>query len=143
MPRLSRTALVEQKPEAVFNLVSDVESYPEFLPWCEYGQVEPIDNGIVHATVGISKNGFRKSFVTQNRLYRHERIEMTLVEGPFKYLHGYWDFTPLGVSGCKVSLLLEYQFVGGILGVMTAPVFNRFANQLVDAFSLRAQSLGD
>jgi ribosome-associated toxin RatA of RatAB toxin-antitoxin module len=65
-------------------------------------------------------------------------IEIRLVEGPFKRLQGFWRFDPLGDSGCKVSLDIEFEFASRMLSLVVGPVFNQIANSLVDSFQKRA-----
>jgi ribosome-associated toxin RatA of RatAB toxin-antitoxin module len=68
-------------------------------------------------------------------------IEVQLIDGPFKHLHGFWRFEPLGDNGCKVTLDMEYEFSSKLLGLAIGPVFTQIANTLVDAFCKRAESL--
>ena len=141
MPHLQRSALVSHSPQKMFELVTDIQSYPAFLPWCDYGAVQQINDNTVQATVGIAKGRATKRFTTQNELLKYERIHMELLDGPFEYLRGDWLFKPLGDEGCKISLTLDYKFKGGILSVMIAPVFSNIANRLVDSFCQRADQL--
>jgi ribosome-associated toxin RatA of RatAB toxin-antitoxin module len=141
MPSVNKSALVEYKPQDMFNIVNDVEKYPEFLPWCGSSQVLSRTGDEVKASVEISHSGIKKTFVTLNRIQTDKFIEMQLVEGPFKHLHGFWRFAPLGDKGCKVTLDLEYEFSSKLLGMAIGPVFSQIANTLVDAFCKRAETI--
>ena len=68
-------------------------------------------------------------------------IEVILIDGPFKHLHGFWRFDALNDTACKVSLDLEYEFSNKILGMAIGPVFSHIANTLVDAFCKRADEI--
>ena len=141
MPHLQRSALVSHSPQQMFELVSGIQSYPAFLPWCDYGLVKPISDNVVEATVGIAKGRVSKRFTTRNEHLMYESIHMELLDGPFEYLRGDWLFKTLGDESCKISLELDYKFQNSILSVMIAPIFNNIANRLVDSFCQRADQL--
>ena len=84
--------------------------------------------------------GVHQTFTTRNTLVANERIDLTLVSGPFSKLSGQWRFTQLGDAGCKVEFELNYDF-DGLFGVIIAPVFDRIAATFVDAFVRRAEQL--
>jgi ribosome-associated toxin RatA of RatAB toxin-antitoxin module len=138
MTSISKSALVPYSPAEMFALVDDIERYPAFLPWCSGAQVLACSDDEVRATISLSKSGVDKSFTTCNRRQKNKMIEMRLEEGPFKHLHGYWRFDPLGEHGCKVSLDLEFEFSSRVLGMVVGPVFSQVANSLVDSFQKRA-----
>jgi len=136
-----KSVLVWHSPHEMFELVSDVERYPEFLPWCASGQVlERTPDGMV-ASIGMAFSGVRKSFTTRNRHVPDRRIDLELVEGPFSHLHGHWAFLPVGDGSqraCRIEFALEYGFSSAVLATLVGPVFDRIANTLVDAFVKRA-----
>ena len=141
MPSISKTALVPYDAEQMFDIVDDVDAYPLFLPWCGSAQVLSRDDDEVRASVEIAHSGIRKTFTTLNRRQRGKMIEMKLVDGFFKHLHGYWQFAALGDQGCKVSLDMEYEFSNKLLGMAVGKVFGQIANTLVDSFCKRADTL--
>jgi ribosome-associated toxin RatA of RatAB toxin-antitoxin module len=145
MQRVQRTLLVPYADAQMFALVRDVERYPEFLPWCPASQVRPLDGAAggepVEARVDIAYLGVRSHFTTRNTHHYPAAIELRLVDGPFRSLQGRWNFLALADTACKVSLELEYGFAAGLLGRAIAPVFERVANSLVDAFAARAEQL--
>ena len=138
MTVIQRQALVPYNPAQMFALVNDIDAYPKFLQWCSGAEVLSRTESLVEASLHISHSGLNKAFTTRNTLQADQRIEMTLVEGPFKKLHGIWLFEPLGEKGCKVSLNLEFEFSNKLLGMTLGPVFSKIANTLVDAFTQRA-----
>lgn len=122
----------------MFDLVDRVPDYPEFLPWCGGAEEFSRDEDEVKASVTISHSGINKAFTTRNRLQKNKMIEVELINGPFKHLHGFWRFESLSDNACKVSLDLEYEFSNKLLGMAVGPVFNQIANSMVDSFCQRA-----
>lgn len=141
MTTISKSALVSYSPEQMFKLVDDIEAYSEFLPWCGKGTEIKRDAKNVEASLLISYSGLNKSFTTKNTLNAHDKIEMRLVDGPFKSLEGIWLFEALGDTACKVSLNLEFEFSSKLIGISLGPVFSKMANSLVDAFIKRAERI--
>jgi ribosome-associated toxin RatA of RatAB toxin-antitoxin module len=141
MTVINKSALVNYPAIEMFNIVDDIDAYPQFLPWCGSAKVLSRDKDEVKAMVEINHSGIRKSFTTCNHLQHGKIIEMKLINGPFKRLHGYWRFDPLAEDACKVSLDLEYEFSNKLLGMAIGPVFSQIANTLVDAFCQRADAL--
>lgn len=143
MPSISRSALVVHSPQSMYELVNGVESYPDFLPWCETSAVhEQNENGML-ATLAIAKGGINKSFTTRNQLSEGQSIKMQLVDGPFSKLEGLWKFEPLGPEACKISLNLNFEFDSPVLRASFGKIFDQIAGSMVDAFVLRAnQTLG-
>jgi ribosome-associated toxin RatA of RatAB toxin-antitoxin module len=141
MALIQRSVLVEYSAGQMYDLVHDVERYPEFLPWCAGAHVEGQDAGGVHARVAIDFRGIRQHFTTHNTAHPPSLIEMKLVSGPFRQLDGSWRFKPLGDQACKVEFRLHYEFSSKLLEKLVGPVFHLIANSLVDAFVKRAMQL--
>lgn len=139
MARIEKSALVNHTAAEMFALVDDVSSYAEFLPWCGGSKELSRNEDEVRATVMIAHSGLNKSFTTQNRLQANKMIEMSLIDGPFKHLHGFWRFEALSDDACKVSLDLQYEFSNLLIGLALGPVFSQIANTLVDSFCQRAE----
>ncbi len=135
MTTLKKTALVPYSPQQMFDLVNDVESYPRFLPWCTAVTLHTRTEEGLEATIRMKSH---QSFTTHNSNVMGHRIDMKLVEGPFKFLQGSWVFEPLGTHGCHVSLDLHFEFAGGLLGIAFGKIFNPLANSMVDAFTAEA-----
>jgi len=135
---VSRSALVPYTAQEMFALVSDVDTYPRFLPWCSGAQTRQRGDDGVEARIDFHISGISKSFTTHNRHVGNQAIHMHLLDGPFSTLDGSWRFEQLGSHGCKISLDLEYDFSSHLVSKVTGPVFNKIANSLVDAFRKRA-----
>lgn len=139
MPLISRQSLVMYSPAEMYDLVNDINAYPDFLPWCRSAQVITETGDIIEARVEIAKGSLNKSFATRNLLQKNKMIEMQLLEGPFKHLEGFWRFKPLkDPSACKVTLDLEFEFNNKLVALAVGPVFSKIANTLVDSFCKRA-----
>ena len=138
MESVDRSALVPYTPGEMFALVSDIESYPQFLPWCQGTRILSRDIDEVRASIEFAVGGVTRSFTTRNRYQTNKMIEMHLVDGPFSQLDGFWRFDPLGKEGSKIALFLEYGFSSRVLGLVVGPIFGQIANTLVDSFQQRA-----
>ncbi|QEP44355.1 type II toxin-antitoxin system RatA family toxin [Ectothiorhodospiraceae bacterium BW-2] len=141
MESLQKSALVEYSPQQMYDLVNNVAAYPDFLPWCSQARAEIEQPGITLATINIAHGSLKKSFTTRNELKEGEEIQMYLVKGPFKHLHGHWRFLPLPQRGCKILLNIEFQFSNRLISIALGPVFNQICNSLVDAFVKRAAQI--
>ncbi|SDO44357.1 Ribosome association toxin PasT (RatA) of the RatAB toxin-antitoxin module [Halomonas shengliensis] len=141
MPTVNRTAMVRHTPQDMFDLVNDFERYPEFLPGCRRARLVERDEAHLVGEMTLGRAGIEQSIMTRNDLIEPERIEMSLVSGPFKRLRGRWLFTPMGESACKVSLEMEFEFANRLIGMAFGKLFQQVAGQLVDAFTRRADEL--
>ena len=125
----------------MYELVADVDAYPEFLPWCGSASVRAISANEVEASIEIVRGRIRKTFTTRNAMRRFESIQMRLVRGPFRELEGQWQFQALGSLGCKVSLEMHFEFSNALTKMLIGPAFSEIANSLVDAFCRRAATV--
>jgi len=141
MKTVSKSVLIWYSPQEMYALVTDVEQYPKFLPWCDHARVLTADATGMTAEIGISFSGIRQTFTTRNDHVPGRQVTMKLVNGPFSRLDGEWNFLPLGDEtqrACKVELTLNYGFDNATLGKLIGPVFGKIAGSLVDAFVKRA-----
>jgi len=138
---VKKSALVMYSAAEMYNLVNDIESYPQFLPWCRSAHVAPCGEDALRATIEMAKGGVHKTFTTSNRMQKYKMIDIRLLEGPFQRLEGYWRFEPLRADACKVSLDMEFEFSNALVRKVVEPVFKQIANSLVDAFCKRAVDL--
>lgn len=144
MKTVHKSVLIWYSPAEMYALVTAVDQYPQFLPWCDHALVlEHFEDGM-KAEVGIAFSGIRQRFVTRNVHVEDRSVGMQLVEGPFSKLDGQWNFHPLGDGSqraCKVELSLNYGFSNATLGKLVGPVFDRIAATMVEAFVKRAQQV--
>ncbi|HEY6894736.1 MAG TPA: type II toxin-antitoxin system RatA family toxin [Rhodanobacteraceae bacterium] len=134
MIQIRRHALVRYSPEAMFDLVDDVEAYPTRFPWCADAKILAREGDDVRiARLDLRFAGLTQSFTTRNTAKRPERLHMHLVEGPLKVLEGEFTFTPLG-EGSKIALVLDFEYSGVLAGAALRLGFQGVANRLVDDF---------
>ena len=141
MTTIHRHALTSYSAEQMYDLVDNIEAYPDFLQWCRSSEVISRDNDVVTARLELAKGAVHKEFTTRNRLMPGKMIEMKLVEGPFRHLEGFWRFEPLSEQACKVILDLDFDFNNKMVSMVVGPVFSQIANTLVDAFCKRATTV--
>ena len=134
MPSISRSALVEHSALKMFNLVNDVEHYPERFAWCESVEVRESSMDSKTAKLQLALGGFKTWFETRNTLNPPHDIHMKFVDGPFKSLDGVWTFHALDESACKVSLRLDFEPRIGLLAPAFALGFQALADRMVDDF---------
>ncbi|MDF2077775.1 type II toxin-antitoxin system RatA family toxin [Pseudomonas mendocina] len=139
--RIQRSALLPYPAKALYDLVNDVASYPQFLPWCSASEILEVSETHMLASLEVAKGGIGQRFVTRNVLLPGQRIEMNLQEGPFTSLNGVWEFKALGDKACKISLDLTFDYAGPLVRATLGPLFNQAANTMVDAFCQRAKQL--
>ena len=141
MNTVQRTALVMHSDQAMFDLVNDVASYPQFMQGCQTAEVFEHTEQQMVARLDLKKGGVKTSFMTRNRLQAPSEIEMNLEDGPFKSLKGVWRFKSLTPQACKVSLDLEFEFNNMAVGLAASKLFSSMANELVDSLCRRADQI--
>jgi ribosome-associated toxin RatA of RatAB toxin-antitoxin module len=141
MTLVQKSALVKFSAQQMFDLVNDIEAYPQFLPWCSGSRILKRQDNIVEAELLIAKGGFNKSFATRNTLDYGGRISVSLLNGPFSYLEGVWSFMPLRDDASKISLDLEFEMSGVLANLAFGAVFNQICNTMVSSFTNRAKQV--
>ncbi len=127
-------------PEQMYDLVADIESYPQFLRYCVGAQVlEKTDDGVV-AGRGGARGPVHQSFSTRNDMLPGRRIDLSLLKGPFSSLSGCWEFQPVGEGGCRVRLQLDFEMRGALKFIVT-PLITEVAGQLLQAMVKRADQI--
>ena len=141
MREVKRSALVNKPPAELFALINDIESYPQFLPWCTHARVVSRTPTEIVATLGVRQGTLHGEFTTRNTLEPDRRILMELVSGPFRKLEGEWLLTPIEPEGCRVELTMRFAFSHRLTAMLFEPKFAATIGSLVDAFVARARSL--
>jgi ribosome-associated toxin RatA of RatAB toxin-antitoxin module len=147
MKSVHKSVLIWYSAEEMFNLVTDVDKYAQFLPWCDRAKVISITPEGMQAELGIALGGVKQTFTTQNTHVIKDtsrQIGMKLLSGPFSNLEGTWNFTPIGDAtqrACKTELHLKYGFDNAVLAALVGPVFDKIAVSMVDAFVKRADQV--
>ena len=150
MKHVKKSVLLWYAPHEIYQLVIDVEQYPEFLPWCERVEVLSRDEQGPTARLYLAYSGIRHAFTTKNVQVPDESVHIALVDGPFSRLDGMWRFVALPLpaapggadnAACKIEFELRYEFSNMLLEAAISPVFDRIANTFVDSFVRRAEQV--
>jgi ribosome-associated toxin RatA of RatAB toxin-antitoxin module len=134
-----RSALVIFSPEQMFDLVIDVEHYPEFLPWVGGATLHEKSDHDLLATLEMQRAGVRERFSTRNTFERPAFMTMNLIDGPFRVLEGRWTFTPIGSAGTRIELEMRFEFASQVVSMLFGKSFEQSCNSLIDAFIARAR----
>ena len=134
-----RSALVIFSPEQMFDLVIDVERYPEFLPWVGGASLHDKSDHDLLATLEMQRGGVRERFSTRNTFERPSFMTMSLVDGPFRLLEGRWTFKPIGSAGTRIELEMRFEFASQVVSMLFGKAFEQSCNSLIDAFIARAR----
>jgi ribosome-associated toxin RatA of RatAB toxin-antitoxin module len=150
MKHVKRSVLLWYSPREMYELVTAIEDYPAFLPWCAQADVVAHHDDGMTARLTLVKGGLRHAFTTRNRHRNGEQVRVELIDGPFSELEGTWLFLPLArggaardadASACRIEFDLRYAFANVALEALVSPVFDRIANTLVDSFVQRAEQV--
>jgi len=136
---IRKTAVVPYTAEQMYDLVNNVDAYPEFLPWCSDASIDVQGEESLTASLTMATGRIRQSFTTENTMEPGRRINVRLVTGPFRYLTGSWVFEPAdGGKSCRISLEMDFEFKNKILKLTLSKLFHHIVDTLVDAFTRRA-----
>ena len=143
MPKFDTRRRVAHSPEQMFALVADVEKYPQFLPLCEALTVRSRKaregREILVADMTVGYKAIRETFTSQVHLKPDERaIDVSYLDGPFKYLTNVWRFEPASGGGTDVAFFIDYEFKSRLLGALIGALFDRAFRMFADAFEKRA-----
>lgn len=147
MKHVKKSVLLWYSAHEMYLLVTAVEDYPRFLPWCERVEILQRDDAGLTARLYLAYAGVRHAFTTRNAHTPDEAVHIGLVDGPFSLLDGTWRFVALQQPAddhpraCKIEFELRYAFAHGPLEALISPVFDRIANTFVDAFVRRAEQV--
>jgi ribosome-associated toxin RatA of RatAB toxin-antitoxin module len=136
---IRRSALVTFSPEQMFDLVIDVERYPQFLPWVAGAELHEKSERELLASMEMQRSGVRERFSTRNTFERPMFMTMTMVQGPFRVLEGRWSFAPIGTAGTRVELEMRFEFANPVISMLFGKAFEQSCNTLIDAFIARAR----
>jgi coenzyme Q-binding protein COQ10 len=140
MPTHAETRIIPYRPEQMWDLVADVDRYPQFLPWCMGAKVRQQTASLQIADMAIGFGPFRESFTSRNTLLRPQYIKVRYERGPFRYLNNDWFFAA-DPRGCKVDFWVDFEFHSRILQAAIGAVFNEATRRMVNAFLRRARDI--
>jgi coenzyme Q-binding protein COQ10 len=141
MPTHAEQRFLPYSPAQLFALVSDVESYPQFLPWCLSCRITHRENNIIYADLIIGYKMIREKFGSKVTLGEPHSIHVEYLHGPMKYLSNHWKFIEAEQGGCIVDFYVDFEFRNPILQRMMGAFFNEIVRRMVSAFEMRAKAL--
>ena len=140
MPTHAERQIVPYSPDQIFDIVADVEKYPQFLPWCVGARIRTRSEQELVADLTIGFGPFRESFTSRVTLDHPKRIRVRYENGPFRYLNNQWDFLPHD-KGTEVDFFVDFEFRSRILQAAIGVVFNEAVRRMVGAFNKRARAV--
>lgn len=140
MPRIRVTETLPFSAKQIYDLVVDVDQYPQFLPWCVKSRTWDRQPDQFMAELTVSFKGLRESFQTLDILIPEKKVEVNLKSGPFHYLVSTWVFNKIE-NGTKVDFLIDFKFDSRMKEMIMGPVFSQVSKQMISAFRKRAVAL--
>ena len=145
MPTHSETRPLPYTAQQMYDLVADVEKYPQFIPWCAAARIRSVtpqgETEVMAADLVISFKVFRERFGSRVVLNPSVRsIDTDYIDGPFRHMHSTWGFRDVD-GGCEVDFHVDFEFKNAILQSVIGVVFNDAMLRIVRAFERRAQAL--
>ena len=141
MPHHTDRHILPYTPQQLFDLVADVERYPEFLPWCRAARILSREPDGFLAELVINFKGFTESYVSRVTLNSPDAIDVVLVRGPFAHLENRWRFTPLEAGGTEIEFFLDFKFRSRLLETLIGGMFEKASRKMTSAFRARADAL--
>jgi coenzyme Q-binding protein COQ10 len=142
MLKHSETKILPHKAEDLFNLVADIEKYPEFLPWCAGARILSAKNNILKAELVINFKAFTESYISKVELKRKSyEINVEMLEGPFTHLDNKWKFTQLPDETTEVYFEIDFSFKSKIIEKLVGLLFDSAARRMVASFEARAKEV--
>jgi coenzyme Q-binding protein COQ10 len=146
MPEFRTTRRLPHSAEKMFDLVADVERYPEFVPFCEMlvvrGRRSEGEREVLVADMTVGYKLVRETFTSKVTLDRPALdIRADYLDGPFRSMENSWTFVPLPEGGCEISFCIMYEFRSRALAVLMSALFDRVFRTFADAFQKRADQI--
>ncbi len=143
MPTHAEQRVLPYSPQQLYGLVADIERYPEFLPWCIAARIRKRESELIVADLIIGFKMIRERFTSKVILDPSgRRIDVSYIEGPFKYLDNHWIFED-HPQGCRIDFYVDFEFRSRLLQKLMQPLFHEAVRRMVAAFETRAQALYD
>ena len=142
MPTHAERKLLPYTPQQMFDLVADIDRYPEFLPWCVACRVTKREGPVVWGDLMVGFRVFRETFTSKVTLHPPDRIDVEYINGPFRYLNNHWQFNPIDDGRrTEVDFFIDFEFRSRMLQAVATTVFNEAMRRMVGAFETRARAV--
>ena len=144
MHKYSNSIVLPFSAKQLYEIVIDVESYPEFLPWCLSSRiVKKLDDNNFDAELTVGYKAIDEKYISRIKAEYEKKIISKAISGPFKSLDSSWYFKNIDKKQCRVDFMIEYQFKSFFLDKVMGSLFKKATIKMLDAFELRAKSLHD
>lgn len=141
MPSHKETRILPYTAEQLFDLVIDIEKYPEFLPWCMGARINLRQEHKIEADVIVGYKMFREVFSSRVHMIRPNAIEVEYLKGPMRHLHNKWVFTDLGRDRCEVDFFVDFSLRTKLFESVVDQFFQKALARMIEAFEVRARKL--
>jgi coenzyme Q-binding protein COQ10 len=141
MPTHAEKRILPYLPEQIFDLVANVERYPEFLPWVISTQIINRQENSFVADLTVGYKFISDSYRSEVVLYPHHRIDINYVNGPFKYLNNHWIFSQYDEKHVEVDFYIDFEFKSSVLQGMMQTVFSEVVKRMIQSFEKRAAEI--
>ena len=146
MPTHAEQRVLPYTPRQLFDLVADIERYPEFLPWCIAARITKREGSAVYADLVVGYKMVREKFTSRVTLTPPDgrgsgRIDVTYLNGPFRKLDNHWAFDAAGACACRIDFYIDFEFRSAFLQRIMGAFFNEAVRRMVAAFESRARQV--
>ncbi len=141
MPTHAEKRKLPYTPEQLFDLVADVEKYPEFLPWCLSSYIKKRDGDVFYADLVIGYKMVREKFGSKVTALRPDHVHVEYLRGPMKHLSNHWRFIPEPDGSCTIDFYVDFEFKNRFFQKLMGVFFDEIVRRMVSAFEERAREL--
>jgi ribosome-associated toxin RatA of RatAB toxin-antitoxin module len=141
MKNLHKSSIISYLAEDMYNLVANIRSYPDFVPYCVDSDIITTSDNIVTAYIELSFHGIKKKFSTKNTMHPNNKITMKLIDGPLDFLEGCWEFKQVNNNSSKISLDISYTVSGFAYAGIFETAIGSVSEQILKSFIKRAQEI--
>ena len=141
MPKHEETRRLPYTPEQMFDLVADVQSYEQFLPWVSAIRVRSNSDTEMVADMIVGFKGLSESFTSRVIKQRPDHVHVDYLDGPLKHLSNDWRFRPDGQGGVLVDFTVDFAFKNKLFEMLAGQMFDKALRKMIGAFETRAAQL--
>jgi coenzyme Q-binding protein COQ10 len=141
MPTHAEKRHLPYSQKQLFDLVAEVDRYPEFLPWCTACRIASRDGDSFYADLVVRFKVFSERFKSKVTLHEYDQIDVEYIDGPFRYLNNHWRFIPQDDGSCVIDFYVDFEFRSRMLQTLIGLLFNEAVSRMVGAFETRAKEL--
>ncbi|MGI9488378.1 MAG: type II toxin-antitoxin system RatA family toxin [Geminicoccaceae bacterium] len=141
MPTHAEKRHLPYSQKQLFDLVAEVDRYPEFLPWCTACRIKRKEGNSFYADLVVRFKVFSECFASKVTLHEYDQIDVEYIDGPFRYLNNHWHFIPQDDGSCVIDFFVDFEFRSKMLQALIGLLFNEAVSRMVGAFEARAKDL--